>query len=283
MPMHLRPNSFALAVSLAGAFLYAQAPAPRFEVASVKPSLSPAELRAAGKAPPRPATDPGRYAVNTNLSVLLQTAYGVKAFQLTGPDWMAAQYVEIAAKLPEGANKEQVPEMLQALLAERFRAVVRRETKDENVYLLTVGKDGPKLKAGDPDAKWVPNTGGRATIARAGTATGWIAYSKLDGMILFDANNINLPDLASRIRQEVDLPVIDKTGLQGTYAVSMNVPGLSLTAAAPAGAAGSNQASDPSGVNIFKSVEKLGLKLEKGRAPIEHILVEHLEKAPTAN
>jgi len=49
--------------------------------------------------------------------------------------------------------------MLQALLAERFKAVVRRETKDENVYLLTVGKDGPKLKAGDrtrsgPEHRW---------------------------------------------------------------------------------------------------------------------------------
>ena len=52
---------------------------------------------------------------------------------------------------------------------------------------------------------------------------------------------------------------------------------------APAGAAGSNQASDPSGVNIFKSVEKLGLALEKHKAAIEHLVVEHVEKTPTEN
>jgi uncharacterized protein (TIGR03435 family) len=66
----------------------------------------------------------------------------------------------------------------------------------------------------------------------------------------------------------------------------MNIPGVWLTAApaAPAaGADGSAQASDPSGVNIFKSVEKLGLKLEKGRASIAHLVVEHIEKTPTEN
>jgi len=272
--------------------VYGQPPAaPRFEVASVKLSLGPAELRAAGRVPLRPATDPARFALYTNMTFLIQTAYRVHAYQITGPDWMATQYVEVMAKLPEGAAKEQVPEMLQALLAERFKAVVRRETREESAYTLTVGKDGPKLKdaaedAG-PNSRWFPNgNGGRVLVARASTKGGWLTWSRWNGVVVFDSNKITMAELAIDLKGQVDLPVIDMTGLKGAYEVSLSVPGLpgGSPAAGPGGAGNDAvQASDPSGVNIFKSVEKLGLKLEKTKAPVEHIVVEYLEKVPTEN
>src|ERR1017187_1954081 len=71
---------------------------------------------------------------------LLLTAYRLKPFQLAGPDWLKTQRFDIEAKLPEGAAKNRVPEMLQALLAERFKLAVHRETKDQQVYALVVGK-----------------------------------------------------------------------------------------------------------------------------------------------
>jgi uncharacterized protein (TIGR03435 family) len=293
VPIYFRLKAVALPLFLVSALLYAQPPMPalRFEVASVKPSLSPAELRAAGRVPPRAATDPARYAINAALSFLIQTAYRVQHYQITGPDWMTTQFVEIEAKLPDGATKEQIPEMLQALLAERFRAVVRRETREEPVYTLTVGKDGAKLKeaAADagPNSPWFPNgNGGRSLVLRGSPAGGWQTYSRLNGSMVFDSNKITIPELVIVLKGQVDLPVIDMTGLKGAYEVSLPVPAPSLNTALAARSAGvdsSAQASDPSGVNIFKSVETLGLKLEKGKGPVERIVVEHVEKTPTEN
>ena len=183
----------------------------------------------------------------------------------------------MSAKLPNGATQEQVPGMLQALLAERFQLAVKWEGKEQPVYLLTVGKDGPKLKeaAADagPDSHWEPMAGGRSPILLSGTAEGRRAYSRLNGKIIFDANRISLAELASAMGKEVGQPVLDRTGLKGFYEVSVVVPGMWLHGAD----------SDPSGANIFKSVEGLGLVLEKSKASIDNLVVEHVAKVPTEN
>ena len=109
------------------------------------------------------------------------------------------------------------------------------------------------------------------------TVDGWLAYFQLKGNVALEANRITLPNLAAALRREMDLPVVDQTGLKGFYEVSLPVPGLWLRRS------GSAEASEPSGVNLSKSLEKVGLKLEKGKAPIEHLVVDHAEKAPTGN
>src|SRR5205814_5568237 len=73
-----------------------------------------------------------------------------------GPDSMKSQRFDILAKMPEGATKEQVPEMLQALLAERFQLKVHRENREQSIYALVVGKGGPKLKEAAPDPETPP-------------------------------------------------------------------------------------------------------------------------------
>jgi uncharacterized protein (TIGR03435 family) len=85
---------------------------------------------------------------NFTLTQLITKAYDVKTYQVQGLNWMipTAQRFDIIANLPAGATKEQVPQMLQALLAERFKLVVRRESKEQKVYALLVGKDGIKMK-----------------------------------------------------------------------------------------------------------------------------------------
>lgn len=81
-----------------------------------------------------------------SLYKLIVTAYGIKPYQVSGPDWMRSPKFDIAAKMPDGVSKARLPEMLQALLAERFKLSIHRESKEQPVYALVVGKNGPKLK-----------------------------------------------------------------------------------------------------------------------------------------
>lgn len=118
--------------------------------------------------------------------------------------------------------------------------------------------------------------------------------SLLNGATIFEAEKISLPELAHVLIRYVNLPVVDMTGLKGFYQVAMNVPGTQ-TGNIPSGGSlvgidgadlrerPADVASDPPGVSIFASVQKLGPGLEKRIEPIEHIVVDHLEKAPTEN
>jgi uncharacterized protein (TIGR03435 family) len=208
-------------------------------------------------------------------------AYRVNAFQISGPDWMGRESFDIAAKLPEGSTKEQIPEMLQALLAERFKLAVRRETKEQTVYALLVSKDGSKLKEAEPHApgsdKPFPNgAGGRRLLAVQQSADGRRTFSMLNGSMLLEAEKISLPDLAFILMRYVDdTPVVDMPGLKGYYQIALPVPEATLGSRGgrgPHAGENSTDAADPS-VTIFASVQKLGLKLERRKAPVEYIVV----------
>src|SRR3954452_12602697 len=145
----MRNRSFILLIVTVGAAM-AQAPAakPQFEVATIKlaPPLNPA-MAAAGKMHVGMNIDAARVDIGyLSLNDLIMVAYKVKQHQVVGPDWMKNQRFDILAKLPEGATKEQVPEMLQGLLAERFGLTFHKEMKEQSVYGLLVGKGGPKMK-----------------------------------------------------------------------------------------------------------------------------------------
>jgi uncharacterized protein (TIGR03435 family) len=88
--------------------------------------------------------------------------------------------------------------MLKALIG-RFHMSAHVDSEEGPAYILTVGKDGPKLKDaaadGRPDSKWTPNAGGRRTIVGSGTANGWTTIFQLNGVILFEANKIAFADL----------------------------------------------------------------------------------------
>src|SRR5690348_14029874 len=131
--------------------LLAQAPAGKltFEVASIKPSaeITPAMITSgkihAGMRIDNAKVDIGYFP----LMQLICKAFDVKMYQVSGPPWLlAGQKFDIVANLPEGATKEQVPQMLQALLADRFKMEYHKDTKESQVYALVVGKGGLKLK-----------------------------------------------------------------------------------------------------------------------------------------
>lgn len=267
--------------------LYAQtAPGPRFEVASIKPALSPQERGYAR--PTGEARNAARLQTDSSLWGLIRQAYRLEAYQnLVGPDWMKDAWFEVIAKLPDGSNKDQIPEMLQTLLTDRFRLVMHWESKAEPVYLLTVGKEGQRLTLAESDATRTQvqgQLGGRKVISAAYGTDGWMVYSRLNGQIVMDSNRITMALLARTLRLGVGLPVIDRTGLTGAYQVTaMPVPATIAIPGKAISDSSSTQASDPDGVDIFKSVERLGLHLEKGKAPINHLVIEHVEKVPIGN
>jgi uncharacterized protein (TIGR03435 family) len=128
-----------------------------FEVASVKPAapLDMAKLAATvqqgGEMPKLGARIDGARAEYTYMAIkeLIATAYKVKPYQITGPDWIGTQRFDIVAKMPEGASKDDAPKMLQTLLEDRLKLAVHRESKEHPVLALLVGKGGPKMKASE--------------------------------------------------------------------------------------------------------------------------------------
>jgi uncharacterized protein (TIGR03435 family) len=129
--------------SLALGFAQQSGDKPAFEVASIKPSdPNPSNRMFIGM-----KADAGmvRY-TNITLKDCIRAAYRLRDFQIEGPDWMNSARFEITAKLPVAASIEQIPAMMQGLLAERFGMVLRHGTKEQSIYALVVGKGGPKLK-----------------------------------------------------------------------------------------------------------------------------------------
>ncbi|MGD1092958.1 MAG: TIGR03435 family protein [Bryobacteraceae bacterium] len=281
---------------------------PTFDVASIKPAVPPGMPdRMSGKFRVGMNIDGARVDIGfMSLADLIRIAYRVKPYQITGPNWMSSERWDIQATLPDGASRDQVPEMLQALLVERFGLKVHRENKEHAVYALIVGKNGPKLKESEPDAhasasagsnqvsvnrddKGVVVTGGRAGNTRMSMGPG--------GTMHMEAAGMTMAQLTEMLSGFVDRPVVDMTDLKGNYQVAMDVSREDLVNVArragvmmtPGGLGGDpgkppeETASDPSGSSIFEAIQQLGLKLDPRKAPLDIIVVDHLEKAPTEN
>ena len=147
-----------LFLAASAAVVQAQAAPPAFEVATIKlsPPMNPPAIMS-GKMHIGMKIDAGRVDIGfMSMSDLICTAYKIKPFQLTGGDGPMGQRFDILAKMPDGATKEQVPDMLKALLAERFKLVVHREGKEHAIYALLVAKGGHKMKESVPDAPAPP-------------------------------------------------------------------------------------------------------------------------------
>jgi uncharacterized protein (TIGR03435 family) len=304
--------------------LFGQAPsaAPNpskleFEVASVKEAAP----MTGGRMRIGMSVDEGRMTYeNVALKDCIRTAYRLKDFQISGPDWMASTRFDIVAKLPEGATKEQVPEMLQALLADRFKLVVHHESKPHDSYALVVGKGGAKLTpsapddpasgpAGDTTVKFGgPGGGGgggraegqRMVFSSGGVGGGGGMAVAGGGMgagstMKMQLRKLTLTGFAEILGRFLGSPVVDLTEIQGTYdfALEMSLEditrgsGLMIMKGAAAGGdagnpAGNSEAADPGGA-IFRTVQNYGLKLDKRKAPMDLLVIDHLEKVPTEN
>ena len=240
-------RSLAVLFCLAAYAQQTAAPRLEFEVVSIKPG-DPTNSSSSGRGTPG-----GLEWRNTTANNLIRGAYNLNEFQLVGsPKWASTERFNVDAKYPAGADRHQASLMIQSMLADRFHLQFHRETKMLPEYNLVVAKGGPKLERADPSD---PKKG-----------------SSSQGPRLIRARGQNMASLARMLISVVDAPVVDRTGIEGEYNFDLQfVPLL----AAP-------NADDPLGDIFAVLQQKLGLKLEATKGPVEVLVVDHLEM-PTAN
>jgi uncharacterized protein (TIGR03435 family) len=259
-----------------------------FEVASVKPSppVKPGERVYYGPARGGPGTpDPGQITwTYARLFDLLMTAYDVKNYQINGPDWLQNERYDVSVKVPAGATKEQVRVMWQNLLAERFGLMLHHDPREFRVDELVIAKGGAKLKESAEDAAAVLE--GKPPELKDGQVIG-------PGMIVTIMPGANgaaalhayakampMSRLTSLLGGQVNLPVLDKTGLGGYYDFTLEF--AAMVPGAPPPAPG-DAASDP-GPNLDAALQQqLGLRLVGSKAKLDVIVIDKAEKVPTAN
>ena len=257
---------------------------PSFEVASIRPS-DPARCA------PFPMVDGHNSRVEmkcVTLKFLLQLAYGVRDFQISGgPGWIGSTQYDIAAKEAAKPDASAVPDkdvadltdderktqggrlraLLQPFLADRFQLKTHRETKQLPVYVLTVAKGGPKLKI---DEK-TPNVSGGLRLGRA--------------FLAGEQTRISL--LVQAVSQIVGRPILDRTGLTSKYDFELKWTPDQSSPNGPLGGplppSPDAAPADPNLPTIFTAIqEQLGLKLDSSKGPVEIIVIDHVER-PSEN
>lgn len=228
--------------------------APAFEVASIKPSQTP-QGRGLASLREDINTDPARLAMtNVALKTAVRWAYKVGIYEISGPDWLNDARFDIVARPANPAPEEQLRLMLQALLKERFKLEVHRETRQLSGYALVVGKNGTKL---------MPVEGGGE-----GSMTG--------AALVFEGHKMPISRLADIISSALKTPVRDMTMLEGFYDFKLDLRPY-LTGLQP------GEPLDLPGIAMSALDAELGLKLEARKFPTDVLVVDRAEKTPTEN
>ncbi len=235
---------------------------------------------------------------NVNLTMLVSQSFDVQNFQVSGPPWLETARFDIEARIPAGATKADFRMMLQNLLAERFKMVHHKESKEQSVYALVVMKGGPKLRESakvDPAAeKDAPPPQGPPPMGKDGRpmmpkgGRGMMVMFGPKGLHL-QAGRSSMEQFAAMLSNQLGRPVLDMTGLKGEYDYELDfspegLPGLrGMPAMPPPGGAGGDSGPSEGGVTLFTAIQDLGLKLDSRKAPVDQIVVDSAEKAPTEN
>jgi uncharacterized protein (TIGR03435 family) len=247
-----------------------------FEVASVKPNNS-------GPAAGRSLNVQGGTIVVSNMTVLdlMRWAYQIQGFQIVGaPEWIGTDRFDILAKagrdLPPGGFDDVSPEMLmmRALLEDRVRLLVRRESREMPIYALVVtradGQPGKGLRRSQNDCAALVKAAGGAPIPPASDGRPRCGLTGRSGMIM--AGGYPMSQLVRFLAPQVERAVIDRTGLNGDW-------DFDLRFTPPQIAAATNAPLDTDSTSLFTALqEQLGLKLEPGRAPVDVLVIERAER-----
>ena len=234
----------------------AQTPHPTFEVATVRPSPPDADPKTGNW------TIPGKgqiTATHVSLALLVKLAYDVDDSQITNePGWLDSKLYDIAAKAEDGIQltREELRPRLQDLLQQRFHLVVHTETHVVRGYALVVAKGGPHL---------IPTKGDRFPGFRINVSRGQMRGS-----------NWSMSQLAKYLIPAAQFPVIDETGIAGSYDVSFSFD--------PAADAGSTAGSLNDAPSLNEALtQATGLSLEPRKVPVEFIVIDSVDSAPTEN
>jgi uncharacterized protein (TIGR03435 family) len=225
-----------------------------FEVVSIKPNKT-----MSGSS--QSTTNQGMLrGTNLSLKSLIMRGYGIRSYQLEGPDWLDSEHFDISAKFPADFPKEREKSatayqaMMQKMLADRFKLAVHRDQKSMAVYGLVVGKGGIKFKEVPP---------GHSSSNSNNTH--------------YVGTSISMDTFATFLSGQMELPVLDATGLKGTYDLKLD---WITERQAQAKADSEPQAGQP----IQDALQdQLGLKVEHRKAPVDIVVVDHAERLPTDN
>jgi len=261
------PRSVPVLALFAGLAIAFAQPKPAFEVASIKPA---APCCAPGQWRESKAFDDRIDFRYVTLRYCIAFAYGLKEYQVSGPPAIAELRYDIIAKAPAGTKHDQLPAMMQTLLANRFQLEAHREQKEFAVYTLTAGKGGPKLK--ESPAMADPDAGGTFAISMGGAGVGRM-----------EVRHADMAALANTLPRFVGRPVVNRTNLEGRYDFDLEFSPEDLRGMpGPPNQPGAVPTAEL-GVSIFTSLQRVGLKLESQKQMLDAIVVDKVEKVPSEN
>ncbi len=250
------------------AISFAQQPRLAFEVVSIKPAPKGNNIGLMRDGKMHYNVDDARVDFGAiELMNILVAAFELPYDQVKAPDWTTDARYDVLGKIPAGATKKQVPQMLLAMLEDRFKLQYHREQKILPVYDLKLGDGKPKMKesvAGENEqGAHACNGGGDHRICHHVTMDD-LAQS-LTSMVRMMRN------VGSNAEWVLDRPVIDATGLKGEFDFEIGFGPIR------------GNPSDQMVKTMMQGVKDLGLKLESGKQAFDFVIVDHLERVPTEN
>ena len=280
----------------AAAAAFAQnAPPPEFEVATIRPSAPSAPESA--NVGVRIDGAQVRWESRT-FRDYITSGYRVKLYQVSGPDWISSDRFDIAARLPAGSTASQIPEMLRGLLAERFKLKLHHEKKDFPVYVLELAKGGLKMQETPPDpsaANTDPQT--PVNITASGSREG-VAVNLGQGSSYtfsnnkFEAKRLTMAALAANLERFLDRPIVDMTDLKGSYDFTLDVTQEDYRAMLVRAAVSAGVVLPPQALRLLDgatlpslsdALQKLGLRLDPRKVPLDLLVIDEAQKTPTEN
>ena len=244
----------------------APAPAPMPVAPSGEAIISERVVRTTPGSSPIPGmASPGRMHYVATLRELLANAYGMKEYQVEGPDWMDTERFVLDATMPPETARSQRLSMLKNLLVDRFNLTVHRDTKELPMYSLAVAKNGPMVKESSDAA---PNTQAEIHTVKAG------------GSVRITAQQQTINELANQLTIHLNRPVKNETGLGRSYDFVLAFSSDDLSGPAP-----SSSLPDARDLpDLFSALQtQLGLKLVAKKEPAEVIVVDHIDRSPREN
>ncbi|HXR98649.1 MAG TPA: TIGR03435 family protein [Terriglobales bacterium] len=235
------------------------------------------------------------HAVRLSLRDYIRIAYKLKEYQVSGPDWMNGARFNIDATLPAGSRTSDIPAMLQSLLLERFQLASHTATKELPVYKLSLASGGLKIKpdAANPNGDLDPNLGPINANAQGSASGTTVSYGNGSSFSLsadhFTVTKMTMGNIADALGRYEDLPVINATGVGGIYDLSLAITpedyrvmiiriavaqGVPLP---PQAMALLDGARTPT---LDASLAAAGLKISTSRAPLELLVIDHVNRTP---
>lgn len=262
----------------------AQSPArTEFDAASIKRHVP--EGQGGGV---RTMPDGSLVATNMTLMQVLVNAYPSQAGEYIGlPEWVRAERYDIAVRPPAGATRDQMRGMWQALAADRMKLVAHDETDERPIYNLVLAhadrRLGPNLKKSTRDCdaeRSAPAQPGAPPTFPTSDAEFLESCGMRYGNGRMLGGGMTMEVLARQLRDLAGRVVRDRTGMTGFYVVDFTFAPAGQTG----GSAALSAAADPNeAVSVFTALqEQLGLKLESDKMPIQHVVIDHIER-PSEN